>query len=444
MAKRSRVPASRLGRLARLGLTAGELAAGGLSEQVRRLRDKDQESDGSIWLTPGNARRLAQRLASMRGAAMKMGQLLSMEGADLLPREFADALAVLRDAGDTMTLTQLRRVLGRAYGRGWEARFMDFDYFPLAAASIGQVHRARSEDGRDMALKIQYPGVARSIGSDIDNLAAFLRLARLVPAELDLKDFVREAKRQLRQEADYEAEASYLERYAALIADQPEFLVPRVHRDYSTRQVLAMDYVTGEPLSTLESESVPQALRDEIGARMEALVFRELFEFRVVQSDPNFANYLYQPDTQRIVLLDFGSTIELEQGFAQHYARLALALMESDWSAARDHAMAIGYLAPDASEAFVSRILALLELVCEPLCHPGVYDFGGSDLMQRARSAGFDLAFDGTDEASTPPPITLFLHRKLMGSFLLCHRLGARVPVAELVRPYLQRCIDGG
>jgi len=116
---------------------------------------------GALLSAP-NARRFAERLARLRGAAMKIGQLVSMQGEDMVPAEFAQALSVLRSQAAPMPHQQLRRVLGREYGTGWEHRFVAFDYEPVAAASIGQVHRVTTEDRRDLALKIQYPGVARS------------------------------------------------------------------------------------------------------------------------------------------------------------------------------------------------------------------------------------------------------------------------------------------
>jgi predicted unusual protein kinase regulating ubiquinone biosynthesis (AarF/ABC1/UbiB family) len=140
---------------------------------------------GSVLFSGPNARRLAARLGRLRGAAMKVGQLVSLQGEDVLPPEFAQALAVLRAQATPMPLQQLRGVLGREFGKGWERRFATFDYEPVAAASIGQVHHATTPDGRDLALKIQYPGVARSITSDIDNVAV-LRLFNLLPLNLDV------------------------------------------------------------------------------------------------------------------------------------------------------------------------------------------------------------------------------------------------------------------
>ena len=213
----SRVPSTRFGRFARLGLAAGELALGGVSEGLRGLGRGGNRDAGELFLTERSATKLAARLGDMRGAAMKMGQLMSMESADLLPRQFAQALAALRGAAHTMPGPQLRRVLEREYGRGWERRFAQFDYSAIAAASIGQVHRATTLDGRHLALKIQYPGVSKSIASDIDNLAVLLRLARLLPRDLDISVLLAEAKQQFQREADYCLEADYLKLYARLL-----------------------------------------------------------------------------------------------------------------------------------------------------------------------------------------------------------------------------------
>ena len=125
--KKSRVPTTRLGRLARLSFTAGEIAVGGMAEGVRRLRGVSADDAYSVFLTATNAQKLARQLAGMRGAAMKIGQMLSMESADILPPEFANALAILRDSANTMPLTQIRRIMSREYGEGWEDKFIDFD-----------------------------------------------------------------------------------------------------------------------------------------------------------------------------------------------------------------------------------------------------------------------------------------------------------------------------
>jgi predicted unusual protein kinase regulating ubiquinone biosynthesis (AarF/ABC1/UbiB family) len=428
------IPQTRLARIARIGLAAGELAMGAAAERLRRFARGDAGDLGSALFSASNARRLATRLARLRGAAMKIGQLVSLQGEDVLPPEFAQALAVLRAQATPMPSQQLRRVIGREYGKGWERRFSAFDFEPIAAASIGQVHRATTSDGRELALKIQYPGVARSIASDVDNVAALLRLFNVLPADLDVGGMASEAKRQLAQEADYLSEARFLERYARLVADEPALLVPRVHWDLTTPRVMAMDFVEGEPLDALAD--APQGRRNAVGRLLERLLFRELFEFRVMQTDPNFANYLYQPGSGRVALLDFGSTQRFGAAFAANYARITRSVIDGDRAAVARAAIRIGYLRANDSIERRQAVVDVIFLVCEPLRRPGRYDFPTSDLPSRVRALGFDLTFR-RGLLRPPPPATMFLHRKLVGSYLLLARIGACVDARALVLPFL-------
>lgn len=435
----ARVPQSRVGRLASVALAAGEFALGGAAAGLRRLIAGEAPAAGaaaSAFLSADNARRLAQRLARLRGGAMKLGQMLSLQGTSLLPAEFAQALDVLRAQAAPMPPAQLRRVLGREYGRHWRSRFAEFDETPVAAASMGQVHRARTVDGRALALKIQYPGVAKSIRSDIGNLATALQLLKLLPHEVDIGAIAAEAARQLGQEADYLAEASFLEHYAALVADEPRLVVPRPHRDLTTARILAMDWLDGEPLQALAAEDVAQSTRDEVGTLLQRLTFRELFEFGVMQSDPNFANYLWQPDTGRVALLDFGATVRFSAAFVDRYARITRAVIDGDRAEVSRLAVAIGYAAEGDPPPLIEATTDVILLVCEPLRHRGRYDFAASDLPQRVAALGVDLGLR-RGLLRAPPPETMALHRKLVGTFLALAHIRARVDARALVLPLL-------
>jgi len=164
-----------------------------------------------------------------------------METSDFLPPELADILAQLRNRAFIMPRTQLIDSLLKAYGEDWESKFKYFDFEPLASASIGQVHRATTLDNQEIVLKIQYPGVAKSIDSDVDNIATLFRVTRILPKHMDITDLLRDAKIQLHEEANYLQEASYLNAFREALGDDPNYVIPKCHTALSTDQILAID-----------------------------------------------------------------------------------------------------------------------------------------------------------------------------------------------------------
>jgi predicted unusual protein kinase regulating ubiquinone biosynthesis (AarF/ABC1/UbiB family) len=339
---------------------------------------------------------------------------------------------MLRADGDAMPDAQLQRVLRRAVGRDWETRFREFDFEPIAAASIGQVHRAVAADGRRIALKIQYPGISRSIESDVENLATAFQLTRLLPGELDLSGLIAEAKRQLRQESDYRAEARNLRHYAELLAGDARFVVPGVHEDLTTVRVLAMDHLPGVPLEDLCGSEHGQERRDQVARRLLRLLLREIFEFRYVQTDPNLANYLWMPEEQRIGLLDLGAARRIPVRVASFYRLMCRAGRAGDRPGLARTACEMELLSGDEAPERLEAFLDFLELAAEPFRSVGVYDFGASDLAARARDQATRLAFRH-GFLRPPPAEILFVQRKLGGTFLLCVRLRARVDLGELI-----------
>lgn len=426
----SAVPSGRWSRLARLGSLAGGVAGAVLAQGARQLAQGKRPRLGDLLLTPANARRVAEQLAQLRGAAMKVGQLLSMDAGDLLPPELGEILSRLRSDARAMPQSQVMAVLDAHWGPGWQRQLAHFSFTPIAAASIGQVHLAQRHDGRRLAIKIQYPGVRESINSDVDNVATLLRLSGLLPKGLDLQPLLQDAKQQLHDETDYLREGAYLQRYAGLLADAPAFLLPALHADLTTVSVLAMDFVGG-----VEVESLVQAApaeRNRVAGLLIHLLLRELFEFKLVQTDPNFANYRFDPATRQLILLDFGATRPYPAPLVAGFRQLMAAAIAQDRNALRAAALAIGYFTERTQARHQTAVLDLFELACEPLRFEGEYDFAQSDLPRRLRDAGLALGLD-RDFWHVPPADALFLHRKLGGLYLLAARLKARVNVREAV-----------
>ncbi|MBK1671760.1 ABC transporter [Ectothiorhodospira shaposhnikovii] len=431
------VPSSRLSRLWHLGMASGSLAAGIGVKGLMELGRRGQESTPArIALSGPHAQRFTRRLARMRGAVMKMGQLMSMDGTDIFTPEAAEIMSVLRQSAEPMPLGQLGGVLNREYGKGWETRFARMHFTPIAAASIGQVHRAETRDGRQLALKVQFPGVRDSIDSDISNLSFLLRNFPLMPSGIDPAPLLEEARLQLHRETDYAAEADAMEAYADRVGDDPDLFVPRPHRDLTTECVLAMDFAEGEPVDRVMQGDYTRADRDRIAGLLAMLSFRELFEFGLVQTDPNFSNYLYDGRTRRVTLLDFGAAQAVAPQWVNTYRRMARAALEDDRDTLHDACATMGYIGDDTPAGDVEEMIRLLLMSAEPIRHPGPYDFGASDLFERVYHRGRELFLDDRFR-NTPVPGTLFLHRKFMGTFMLCRKLRARVDIGRMLADHL-------
>ena len=434
------VPDGRWSRLARLGSLAGGVAGNMLAEGAKQFAQGKRPKINDLLLTPANARRVTGQLAQLRGAAMKVGQLLSMDAGELLPPELAEILSRLRADAIPMPMSQVVAVLNANWGEGWDRHFQQFSFTPMAAASIGQVHFGQRKDGRHLAIKIQYPGVRRSIESDVDNVASLLRVSGLLPGSLDIKPLLDDAKRQLHDEADYRREGACMMQFASLLADSDEFMLPEMHDDLTTENILAMTRLDGVALDSLTH--LDQGERNRIVSQLFRLLFREIFEFKLIQTDPNFANYQYAAESQRVILLDFGATRAYGDAMVDAYRRLVRGGIVGDRAAMNGATQDIGYFQADIKANQREQVLDIFVLACEPLRHSGLYDFGNSDLAARIRDAGMVLGMD-RDFWHTPPADALFLHRKLGGLYLLAAKLKARVPAQEIALHALDAAQSG-
>jgi len=405
-----------------------------IAEGARRLVDGERPQLRDLLLTPANFGKIADRLSHLRGAAMKLGQMISMDAGDLLPAELSEIMGRLRDSAQHMPPAQLQQVLAQAWGPDWRTRFERFDLRPIAAASIGQVHRALTRDGRELAIKVQYPGVRESIDADVDNVATLLRMSGAIPRGIDITPLLTEAKRQLTEEADYEREGAQMALFGRLLADTPEVVVPTLDPALTTARVLAMTFLEGRPIESLET--APQADRDRAMQTLITLVLRELFEFGVMQTDPNFANYRFQPLTGRLVLLDFGAARPVADSTAQGYSRLLRTGMAGDRAAVREAALAAGFVGSKAVARHGARLDQMIDVIIGELNRPGLFDFGDRRFVGALRDPGMEIAAD-TAAWHVPPADILFVQRKISGTALLAARLKARVDVRKIVEPWL-------
>jgi predicted unusual protein kinase regulating ubiquinone biosynthesis (AarF/ABC1/UbiB family) len=428
------LPSSKVARLGQFGRLAGGIAVGMIAEGTRRLAGGQRPRMRDMLLTPANFHKLADRLSHLRGAAMKLGQMISMDAGDLLPPELSAILADLRERAHHMPPAQLEQVLLREWGEDWRRHFTRFDAIPIAAASIGQVHRATARDGRELAIKFQYPGVRESIDSDVDNVSTLLRLSGLLPRGLDVSPLLAEAKRQLHEEADYRREGEQMQLFGRLLADSPDLLVPELLAELSSDRVLVMTFLEGRPIENLVIAS--QSVRNDVARALIGLVLRELFDFGVMQTDPNFANYRYQPDTGRLVLLDFGATRTVEPDTISAYRAMLRAGLAADRDGLRNAALAAGIVGEAAVTHHRARIDSMIDIIVGEMIRPGAFDFGNRHFVAALRDQGLEVAADQRSW-HLPPADILFTQRKISGTALLAARLNARVDVRSLVSAYV-------
>ncbi|WP_089996217.1 ABC1 kinase family protein [Cognatiyoonia koreensis] len=422
------VPASRIARLSRLGsLTAGvagNMALGGMAELSKGKRPELR----NLLMTPRNIGRIVDELSKMRGAAMKIGQLLSMDAGEFLPPALAEVMARLRNDAHIMPPAQLKSVLNTNWPAGWLSQFKKFNVRPIAAASIGQVHQATLKDGREMAIKVQYPGVARSIDSDVANVGALLRISGMIPKGFDIAPYLKAAREQLHEETDYLREGAFLAEFGQLLAENNAFTVPEHYADWSTPAILAMQFVNGIPIEDLQS--APQEQRNEVASNLITLLLEELFSFGVMQTDPNFANYGFDQKTGKIILLDFGATRRISCTIIDQYRALMTAGLDGDIDEVGRIAQQIGFFDDQCDPKHRSIIQNMIMTVFSAIRDD--FDFSDTSLANQLQREGMVLAEEGFVPPTLPVDV-LYLQRKFAGTFLLCNRLDARVDLQSML-----------
>ena len=303
-----RIPTSRVGRTAKFGgLVAGQGARwlGTRAANAVRTPERAEQARGEWALNVADE--LVTQLGQMKGAAMKVGQVLSTMDFDLVPEaereHFKERLAALRDDVPAADFEQVRRVVETDLGAPLAEAFADFSVTPVAAASIGQVHRARTHDGRDVAVKVQYPGIAEAVETDLRNLNLLFPLVKRLAPGLDVKAIARELRDRIGEELDYEIEAQHQRTVARAFRNHPFVRIPEVDTRLSTRRVLVSEFVTGEGFAAVKARS--EAQRDRFGEIMFRFFYGLLGRERLCAGDPHPGNYLLCADG-RVCFLDFG------------------------------------------------------------------------------------------------------------------------------------------
>ena len=437
--------------LARIGLKAGmSLGAYSLSSL---FASSDRKQELRHQMLTGQAHLLAEELGKLKGSMMKVGQVVALYGEHFfLPPEVVEALRSLQDNSPPLEWVALQPLLEQELNPRQLAE-LDIDPAPLAAASLGQVHRARRlRDGQELCIKIQYPGVAEAIDSDLNTVGALLLFAHVLPKGFDLNDLMVEVKGMLAREIDYQLELETIEHFRQLLQYDRRFRIPQTFPEYSTRRILTTSYEPGLPVDGAGTRTLPQARRNRLGMAMLQLFLWEFFEWNLMQTDPNFGNYRIRPDPvgmdDQLILLDFGAVRRFPDAFRQAYRAMVGGAFWQDKERLWKAAMELDFMPADAPRPALERFADMCFLIIEPFMQPvwqgtaescwtatGDYRWGASDLPQRVAAAASRASLSFSFRL--PPKEFIFLHRKLGGVFVFLAKLGAELDARPLLLPYM-------
>lgn len=417
------IPTGRLQRFFRMGRLSSTVSGSYLGQRIRGAF-QDEESRGKALMRTHlrNAARMAETMGHLKGAVMKVGQMISVGDGEVLPKEATEILKVLQAEAPFLPFERIRARVEDELEGTLEELFAGFDEQPMAAASLGQVHRARMPDGMEVVVKVQYPDIDQTIHSDLANLKTMLKASGVFGRGFDMDPYFRELEGMLALELDYVQEAVNIEEMRRLFGHRDDMEVPRYLPERSTERLLTMEIVRGVHVDDFVAGEPGQEARDRAGRAVVDLVMEGFLRHRVLHADPQQGNFLFAPDG-RMAVLDYGCIKRFEEPFVADYRRAIRAHLEYDREATLDAYADVGYIRHDAGPKTRRALWEIAEVYSRPITRDREYVFGSEPLAE----IGKDTALRNPACFNMRPPgEVVYLHRTLVGGYFTAVKLGAR------------------
>lgn len=419
----SKIPTSLFGRGTKLLGLASKIA---LEEASSRLKTWETEKD-KLLSKVQMAQDMVKTLSQLKGASMKVGQLLSLDLGDYLPPEIVKVLEQLHHQSTFLDFDKIEVVLKEELGEKYQ-HFTDISQTPIAAASIGQVHKAKLQEN-DVVIKVQYPGVANSIPSDMRILELIMKQANFFQGkrETDLSPFFQEVKEVLLKETDYKNELLMHLLYKEKFKNSP-YIIPKAYEEYSSGKVLTQEFIEGLSFSQWLETSPSTEIRESVSDLMMKLYLEEVFLHGMVQTDPNPGNFLITKDN-RIALLDFGAVKVYSEEFVQGYRDILLYAYKQNSEKIIEQSIKLNFMDPREGQDVRDIYLEMMEFLVEPFRQEGHFDFTDKSFFERSRELSWEMT--KRCKYSPPPKDLLFLHRKLAGVFIFIKKMDVKIRLKD-------------
>ena len=412
------------GLLLRLGFNTSQ----NLFSDIITLKKPDLRS---ALVSKKNVTATVNTLKNLRGAAMKFGQLMSMDESIILSPDLAAVFAQLRSSGYSMTPSQLKKILNQNWGNGWLRNFKHFEVTPFAAASIGQVHKATLKSGEIVAIKVQFPGVRQSIDNDLSSLKFIMKTSGMLPAKFPLDYYINQCGDLLKRETDYELEATNARRFSEFLKSNDKLNVPKVYNELSTQETLTMSFLEGRELSS--KMAYDQSSINEISLSLLELLLNEIFTFKLVQTDPNLANFLLSEGDNSLCILDFGACCQVSEATHELYKDLLNVALTLDANKIKSFLEDKNFIPKDASSEGTKFFDRIISIAINEISQNEFFDFQRSKVFEIITEEDLNLYFELIPSSLFGSDF-IFIQRKIFGLILFFRAIGAKLPLLKILK----------